>query len=92
MILGAVQIPLAIARPHKDPGTEPTAIRRAWEFQHFITGKLAIVLGMINCWLGLKAIAAPTWGYGLYGAWFGIFYLAYIIGSIVRRETIHNWP
>jgi uncharacterized membrane protein len=60
MILGIVQIVVAVFRPNPaSVGQNKTIIRVLWEYSHWWIGRLALILAVANIFLGLATIKAP---------------------------------
>ncbi|CAG9464047.1 unnamed protein product [Pedinophyceae sp. YPF-701] len=91
ILLMLIQVGVASARPHKDS-------KRRWMFeaQHWWTGRLALVLALVNCSLGVFVILAPTWAIGLWFGWLGTVVLAYVVAEVftrVKKLTLTGlWP
>lgn len=87
-ILGLIQVFIAPFRPHppnKEKGeSEPTLIRKLWEYKHWYVGRIALILAVITIFLGLQAIGAGIGFTIAYGILVGIIVLSYIIFEIVR--------
>jgi hypothetical protein len=60
MILGIIQIAVAIFRPNPaSVGQNKSIIRVLWEFSHWWIGRLALLLAVATIFLGLNQIQAP---------------------------------
>jgi len=60
MILGCIQIVVAIFRPNPaSVGQNKSIIRVLWEFSHWWFGRLALVLAVATIFLGFKSLHAP---------------------------------
>lgn len=88
MILGLVQLAIVPFRPHppnKEKGeTEPTLIRKLWEFKHWYVGRAALILTVVTIFYGLNVIGAGVGLIAAYGAFVGVSVLLYIIFEILR--------
>lgn len=67
MILAILQPLNAFFRPHKQKGQPLTRARIAWEYLHRWSGRISVLLGLINISLGMFFILAPR---GVYITWF----------------------
>lgn len=67
MILGVIQIAVAIFRPNPaNVGQNKSIVRVLWEFSHWWIGRLSLILAVVAIFLGLVSIRAP-FGYTI--AW-----------------------
>jgi hypothetical protein len=85
MILGMVQMTLVMFRP--DPpakGDKPTCGRRIFEFQHWYTGRAALILAVITIFFGFRAIGAGVGLYIAYGVFVGVEFIAYVVLEVLR--------
>jgi len=86
MCLGFVQVGLAFIRPHKEPGQDPSTVRKMWEYSHWWIGRFALLLAVVTIYLGLVRISVydPTFtvpGIVIYTIWIGVL----SIGVVVRE-------
>lgn len=67
MILGVIQIVVAIFRPNPaNVGQNKSIVRVLWEFSHWWIGRLSLLLAVVAIFLGLVSIRAP---HGFIVAW-----------------------
>lgn len=67
MILGVIQIAIAIFRPNPaNVGQNKSVVRVLWEFSHWWIGRLSLLLAVVAIFLGLVSIRAP---FGFTIAW-----------------------
>ena len=59
--LAVIQPISGLARPHLKPGGEKDGLRKAWEFQHQWTGRLAVGIAMGALYTGLVSIYDSRW-------------------------------
>ncbi len=74
--LGLFQPLNALVRPHPEPRTRR---RVAWELVHKNGGRVAVVLGLINPFYGLKHIQAGPALSALYATWFALFWATVVV-------------
>ncbi|KAF2785661.1 iron reductase domain protein [Melanomma pulvis-pyrius CBS 109.77] len=63
--------------------------RTAWSYGHVFTGRVIVILGMINGGLGLRLAAAKTSYlivYGVFAALIGVAYISAVIGGEYKRS------
>jgi hypothetical protein len=78
--IGFQQLINGIIRPHKDSNEPKTKLRKYWEMWHKYTGRLGLVLGLINPILGIIAVAGiSSPGFIVYIVWFIVYFVAWII-------------
>lgn len=89
MVLGIVQIAVAIFRPNPaNVGQNKSIIRVLWEFSHWWIGRLALILAVVAIFLGLTSIRAPI---GFTIAWsviVAISVLAVVCLELYRKFAI----
>lgn len=77
-LLGLAQPIGAMCRPHApDKGALASKARRRWELSHKWGGRLAVVLGLVNPFIGLTYLTSTTSaGYIVYSLW-----VAFLVGA-----------
>lgn len=88
-IVGILQPVNAFFRPHKEAGSEPTRGRVWWERIHLWSGRVALVLGMLNPFGGFQAIGAHSAVVTAYTVWFATYWAAYI-GLSLAGEPVRS--
>lgn len=88
MIMGVIQILLALIRPHKDKDHPKTLVRSIWEFVHWWFGRLTLIFALINILLGLNEYNAKDVITILYLVYLGAIVLVYAILELRRKLII----
>lgn len=86
-LLGILQPVNAFFRPHVEPGKEKSKNRRRWELLHLWSGRVALFLGMLNPFWGLRHIDARNVFRALYAAWFAVYWLFWIVMTLLGEPT-----
>jgi len=99
MTMGFIQIMIAVVRPHKEPGTQPTTLRIIFEYFHWWNGRLALLFFIYQFYTGASLLyggggtSYPTAAsFGLvyaYSALLGITFIVMVILEI-RNCTSGN--
>ena len=82
MILGILQPLNAVIRPHKKPGEPIATKRKIWEFIHLNSGRLALLLAVVEIPLGLLQAQAFIGQHIAYYVYVGIFLVVYVVMEI----------
>ncbi|GBG27473.1 Cytochrome b561 and DOMON domain-containing protein At3g61750 [Hondaea fermentalgiana] len=93
MGLGLLQPLNALCRPHKtDPTTGLASTgRKIWELAHKNMGRLALVLGFVNIFIGILFVqSASTPAFIIYTLWFAFYVLATIVFSVFKFQRERN--
>jgi hypothetical protein len=86
MIIAYFQFLMGVFRPHKEPGEKPTRPRKVFEVAHPWTGRLLILLAVINVFAGIST----WWHYWViivYAVLVFFFGVICIIGEVSLRKT-----
>jgi len=88
MIVGFFQILVAIFRPHKEPGSYPTTVRIYFEYGHWWVGRLLVLAGIVNVFVGIAQIdleSFPAFGavaFPVLGVYVGLLVLAVVVREV----------
>jgi len=87
MIGGFFQILFAIFRPHKEPGSHPTAVRMYFEYGHWWVGRILVVAGIVNVFVGIAQIDLAFSAFGavafpVFGVFVGLLVLAVVVREV----------
>lgn len=85
-VLGVLQPVNAFFRPHVHDGHK-TRGRIVWEYIHKYSGRIALILGMIQPFQGLQFIRAHDALRALYAIWFAVFWSFYIIMTFMGKPA-----
>ncbi|KAJ9473033.1 Cytochrome b561 [Diplonema papillatum] len=86
MLFGILQPANAFIRPHKaGPDDEKYYQRQVWEFVHKNSGRLAIVLALVNLVLGALIMVAPPAVVAVAIAWVVCIFLAHLGFEVFHR-------
>jgi len=100
MALGIQQPINAFFRPHVEKGHEKKKSRIYWEYWHKYSGRVALVLGLINPFWGIIYLAGASKssetvksaGFVVYAVWVGIYVFAFIFLTAKGLPYTANGP
>jgi len=84
MIVGFFQVLFAIFRPHKEPGSHPTTARKCFEYGHWWVGRLLVLAGIANVFVGIAQIGVgwPAVAFPVFGVFVGLLVLAVVVREV----------
>ena len=95
VILALLQPVNAVLRPHKpSPGEERSVGRLIWEILHRWSGRTAVLLGLINCILGVLIAVAPMSVVVTCIVWCSVIFILGVVLEMIFRSRFgfcKNW-
>ncbi|CAK8986332.1 Cytochrome b561 [Durusdinium trenchii] len=77
-VLGLAQPINAYFRPHAEKGAEKTKGRKRWEGLHKYGGRIAVVLGLVNPFIGLTYLTTTdSAGFIIYALWVAVLVIGF---------------
>ncbi len=74
------------SRPHKpEPGLATSTKRLVWEWLHKLSGRLTLVLALVNITLGLFLGLASVALWATWLVYLGLIVVSYVIGEVALK-------